>query len=216
MPRRLLSVAAAGALLLGLAACGEPNDGPVTTPPPDIGISDPSDGGGDTEPSDGGGGGEQTESPTAGAPDIPPPDPSEYAGMDENTPEGAEQAARYFVAITVWAYQSGDLELHDSLVSNDCSSCDTTREEVTEYKQVNEFWSATDVIDRAVEHDETHAEYDVIVRYSCELTPHTAPTLDMTERIDVAPVAQHFDIGLDWSGQSWIVSEFNVESEETE
>ena len=101
MPRRLFSAAAAGALLLGLAACGDTTDGPATAPPPDLGIAAPSDGGGDPAPSDGGG--EQTDPSADDAPDIPPPDPADFAGMDENTPEGAEQAFRYYIAVSMWA-----------------------------------------------------------------------------------------------------------------
>src|SRR5699024_6886832 len=106
MPRRLFSAAAAGALLLGLAACGDTTDGPATAPPPDLGIAAPSDGGGDPAPSDGGG--EQTDPSADDAPDIPPPDPADFAGMDENTPEGAEQAFRYYIAVSMWAHQSGE------------------------------------------------------------------------------------------------------------
>ena len=93
MPRRLLSAAAACTLLLGLAACGEGGDGPVTTPPPTIDISGPSDGGGDDGAASDGGG--DDASPSA-APEVPAPDPADYPGMDENTPEGAEQAFRYY------------------------------------------------------------------------------------------------------------------------
>src|SRR5699024_3756122 len=106
MPRRLLSAAAAGALLLGIAACGDQTDEPVTTAPPSIDVAGPRDDGGDSSPSDGGGS-EATE-PTAQAPDIPPPDPADFAGMDEHTEEGAEQAFRYYIAVSVWAHQTGD------------------------------------------------------------------------------------------------------------
>src|SRR5690625_5731156 len=96
MPRQILPALAAAVLALGAAACGHGGDGPVTTPPPALG-SDASDGGGsDPDPSDGGGA--ETEEPTAAAPDIPAPDPADYPGMDAETPEGAEQALRYYIA----------------------------------------------------------------------------------------------------------------------
>ena len=75
MPRRLLSAAAACTLLLGLAACGEGVDGPVTTPPPSIDISGPSDWGGDDGAASDGGG--DDTSPSA-APEVPAPDPADY------------------------------------------------------------------------------------------------------------------------------------------
>src|SRR5699024_5999317 len=68
MPRRLLSAAAAGALLLGIAACGDQTDEPVTTAPPSIDVAGPGDDGGDSSPGDGGG--SETTEPTAQAPDI--------------------------------------------------------------------------------------------------------------------------------------------------
>src|SRR5699024_438635 len=106
MPRRLLSAAAAGALLLGIAACGDQTDEPVTTAPPSIDVAGPSDDGGDSSPSDGGG--SETTEPTAQAPDIPPPDPADFAGMAGHTPEGAEQAFRYYIAVSMWAHQTGN------------------------------------------------------------------------------------------------------------
>src|SRR5699024_1215455 len=92
MSRRLLSAVAVAALTVGLAACGGGDD-EADEPPPqiDISTSDASDGGGDPAPSDGGGdeaGQTGQPEPTADAPDIPAPDPADYAGMDEQTPEG--------------------------------------------------------------------------------------------------------------------------------
>src|SRR5690625_5350400 len=108
MPRRILPSLAAAVLALGAAACGNVRDAPVTTPAPALG-SNASDGGGsDPDPSDGGGA--ETEEPTAAAPDNPAPEPADYPGMDEETPEGAEQALRYYIAVVYWGYQTGDTE----------------------------------------------------------------------------------------------------------
>ena len=137
MPRRLFSAAAAGALLLGLAACGDTTDGPVIAPPPDLGIAAPSDGGGAPAPSDGGG--EQAD-PSADAPDIPPPDPADYAGMDENTPEGAEQAFRYYIAVSMWATK---LEKTPTtpLQSADCSGCSELNHDLLA-KEHGDYWES--------------------------------------------------------------------------
>ena len=113
MSRRLLAAVAVTALTLGLASCGDGGENAVTTPPPkiDIGQSDdggaePSDDGG-AEQSDSEGAGEGEDSPAA-APDIPAPDPADYPGMDQETPEGAEQAFKLFWAVILWAHQTGD------------------------------------------------------------------------------------------------------------
>src|SRR5699024_10334539 len=124
MPRRLLPALATLGLVLGLAACGDGGDGPVTTPPPDLGNGasdgggsqgDPSDGGGETEPDDG-----ETEETEVAAPDVPAPDPADYPGMDEETPEGAEQAFRYYIAVVYWGYQTGDTETLETLHTENC------------------------------------------------------------------------------------------------
>lgn len=117
MRRRLLAATATAALSLGLVACGDDSEGPVTEAPPSLGIGG-SDGGGASddggEASDGGGsddGGDATgsegENSAAEEAGIPAPDPADYPGMDENTAEGAEQFTRYFIAVMTWGYQSG-------------------------------------------------------------------------------------------------------------
>ena len=204
MPRRLLSVAAAGALLLGLAACGEPNDGPVTTPPPDIGISDPSDGGGDTEPSDGGG--EQTEPPTAGAPDIPPPDPSDYAGMDENTPEGAEQAFRYYIATLLWSRQTGNTEDLQKLYSGRCTQCANLSSEIEGHAKSGELWRDVTVQDAGTGTFES-TNYELEVGYVFVISEHLAPgTLHPTPAHEWTGVG-----GMTWSSDGWEIEELALE-----
>src|SRR5690625_1958241 len=121
MPRQILPSLAAAVLALGAAACGNGADGPVTTPPPAL-RSDASDGGGsDPDPSDGGGA--ETEEPTAAAPDIPAPDPADYPGMNEETPEGAEQALRYYIAVMYWSYQTRDANELEKLHTDTCERC---------------------------------------------------------------------------------------------
>lgn len=212
MPRRLLSVAAAGALLLGLAACGEPNDGPVTTPPPDIGISDPSDGGGDTEPSDGGG--EQTESPTAGAPDIPPPDPSDYAGMDENTPEGAEQAFRYYVDLLFWGYQTGSAEATIKMSGPTCDGCREITSQIDDIRSNGTYWGDTQV---SAYGSETYGSenYDYEIGYIYIVGEHAEPSAG-GQTTEVPEKAYSAIAGMSWNDGYWTVGGLSIEETDSD
>ena len=207
MPRRLFSAAAAGALLLGLAACGDTTDGPATAPPPDLGIAAPSDGGGDPAPSDGGG--EQTD-PSADAPDIPPPDPADFAGMDENTPEGAEQAFRYYIAVSMWAHQTGKDTKLTPLQSADCSGCSELNHDLPSLKEHGDYWGEFTVSDNGTTlHDSQ--KYDHEVGYFFTIPPHSRPNHDFTSRVD-APEIEYITVGgMEWDSDKWIVSGLNAE-----
>ncbi len=115
--RRSAAVLAAGALL-ALVACGGENPASRPTeheePIPNI-SSQPSDGGGE---SDNGG-----DEPTQAAPNIPPPDPNDFPGMDQKTDEGTEQAARYSIQVASWAHQTGNSATYTTLYHEDCRSC---------------------------------------------------------------------------------------------
>ncbi|WP_422117185.1 DUF6318 family protein [Brachybacterium sp. UNK5269] len=145
MPRRLLAAAAAGALLLGLAACDDGEEGAVTTAPPSVSVSAPSDGGGEPAPSDGGGTG--TDDPTAAAPHIPPPDPADYAGMDEKSETGAVQAFRHYVATAMWAHQTGEDSQLASLQTETCEGCSDFNAEIPALKKQGKYWGEFEVID---------------------------------------------------------------------
>ena len=203
MPRRLLSAAAAGALLLSLASCGDGEEGTVTTPPPSINIESPSDGGGDSEPSDGGG---ETEEPTAAAPDIPPPDPADYAGKDEQTPEGAEQAFRFYIATLAWARQSGDSDSLNTSFSDECTLCKEMSSAVNEHDARGEHWKDIDIVDTGTANFESE-NYDVEVGYVFIVSQHTEPNSS-------APIpAQEWTgvAGMAWASESWLIEELALE-----
>ncbi|ATG52419.1 hypothetical protein CFK38_13490 [Brachybacterium vulturis] len=208
MHRRLLSAAATSALLLGLAACGEPTDGPVTTAPPSIDIGTPSDGGGDAEPSDGGG--EPTDQPRAEAPDIPAPDPANFAGMDEHTPEGAEQAFRYYIAVSMWAHQTGVTDELAKLQAPTCSGCDDLNQDLADLHEHGQYWSEFTInnVDTTL-HQSTKYEHEV--GYFFSITPHTRPDEDFTGRIE-APQIEYITVGgMDWVDGQWIVGGLDAE-----
>lgn len=207
MPRRLLSAAAAGALLLSLAACGDAGQETVTTPPPSIDIDAPSDGGGDPEPSDGG---DETDEPTAATPDIPPPDPAEYAGMDEQTPEGAEQAFRYYIAVSIWAHQTGDVEILSTLHSSTCTGCSEFNGDIPDLRDDNLLWSAAEISNPEVSL-ETSSNHEHEVRYKFTLGSHSRPNNENTERVELESLDFDSAGGLNWQSDRWITDGLSIE-----
>ena len=206
MSRRLLSAAAATALLLGLAACGDEKEGPVTTAPPSIDISSPSDGGGSADPSDGGGTETTTSDPTVTAPDIPAPDPADFAGMDEHTPEGAEQAFRYYIAMTYWARETGNTESLPDLYSDDCVKCADLKTEIDSFADGGDHWVDTSVKDTGTEHFES-TNYEVEVGYVYTVSDHVAP--GSTSKV---PEQEWTGVaGMNWSSGQWGIQEVTLE-----
>lgn len=203
MHRRLLSAAASGALLLGLAACGDPDDGPVTTPPPDLGIEAPSDGGGDADPSDGGG---ETGEPTADAPDIPPPNPADFAGMDENTPEGAEQAFKYYIAMMHWSRQTGDLAELQELYSSNCSYCTELSSDIDQNASNGMLWRDIETAELGVDtFDSTN--YDIEVGYVYLAREHFPAGSD-----EIEPEQEWTGVaGMNWESGTWMIGELTLE-----
>lgn len=209
MSRRLLAAVAAAALTFGLASCGEGGDGPVTTPPPEIDVGQgdgASDGGGDA-PSDGGGEADDGDGSTEAAPDIPAPDPADFPGMDEQTPEGAEQAFKYFWAVVLWSHQTGDSEVLQSLYSEDCSGCKGIAADVGDLATSGTYWVGGE--NRTVEilADDSLEGYDIGVVYTFELTEHTEPE---SEGDGVVAGEEWTALGaLNWNDDGWLVQDLS-------
>ncbi|WP_017823451.1 DUF6318 family protein [Brachybacterium muris] len=211
MHRRILAPVAAAALAFGLVACTDTGGGgTVTTPPPSINIGGGSDDGG-AEPSDGGGeasdgGGDST----VAAPDIPAPDPADYPGMDQNTPEGAEQAFRYYVANLFWARQSGDDSTLRSLETTDCEGCQTINEELINLRNSGERWGAVSITDvRLTLHESEHFDHEI--GYAFTLGPFTVHDPSTGNEIDYA-ATEYIMIGaMKWDAGRWIVGGLSAE-----
>ena len=206
MPRRLLSAAAACTLLLGLAACGEGGDGPVTTPPPEIDISAPSDGGGDAGASDGGG---EEGDPNA-APDVPAPDPADYPGMDENTAEGAEQAFRYYIAVSMWSHQTGDDSLLPDLEEAQCERCAEFNREIPELKRIRDYWTYFEVEDVNITAHESPT-YGYEIGYSFTVPEHKRPNLSNGSLEEYEEVEYALIGGMNWESGGWKVADMTGE-----
>ncbi|ATG55213.1 hypothetical protein CFK41_10910 [Brachybacterium ginsengisoli] len=208
MHRRLLSAAATGALLLGLAACGETTEGPVTTPPPDLGVEAPSDGGGDSPTASDGGG--ESEEPTAEAPDIPAPDPADFAGMDEHTAEGAEQAFKYYIAVSMWAHQTGDDSVSNDLTSQNCDTCSSFMETFRELQDHNDTWGEFSLNDASLEAHKSE-NFDFEVAYDFTTTPHERPKDDFSGRVNVGELEYSTVGGMTWTEDHWKLEAISAE-----
>ncbi|MEE1619045.1 DUF6318 family protein [Brachybacterium sp. J153] len=211
MSRRLLAAVAAAALTLGLAACGDPSEGTKTDPPPSIDIGQ-SDGGGDGGASDGGG----DEGSTEAAPDIPAPDPADYPGMDEQTPEGAEQAFKYFWDVAIVGYMTGDPGVLAELSDPECANCEAMRVEIEELGESGGYWGETNVdfVDSSARN--TSGEHQVLAECAILVGEHVEPAADGAGMKNVEASTLIATGGLDWVNGSWLVSDFasSVQSEE--
>lgn len=211
MHRRILASTAAAVLALGLAACtDEGGGGTVTTPPPSIDIDGGSDNGGDETttpaPSDGGG-----DTGTA-APDIPAPDPADYPGMDQNTPEGAEQAFRYYIAVMVWGYQTGEHDLLETLQADDCDACTINVQNIEALAEGNRFWTPTTYEEEGITTYESE-NFDIEVGILFILGEHEEPVGDSPEYSSTPALSYSAVGGMHWTGDRWIVGGMDIGSE---
>ena len=203
-------LAASAALVLALSACGgdEPPDNGLDGTMPDLSTS--SDNGG---ASDNGGTGDTAASDAGGdsagedlAASIPAPDPADYPGMDQNTPEGAEQAFKYYIAVLIWAHQSGDTDLLPTLYSENCESCTTLLEQVEDLKAHDTFWSEATLDGHQVSYENSD-NYDAEVSYLFILGEHTEPSEDSSTSTPVPLVEYVSRGGLNWTGKQWTVDD---------
>ncbi|WP_106506594.1 DUF6318 family protein [Brachybacterium timonense] len=203
-------LAASAALMLALSACGgdEPPDNGLDGTVPDLSTS--SDNGGASD----NGGTDNTAASNAGgdsgsddlAASIPAPDPADYPGMDQNTPEGAEQAFKYYIAVLMWAHQSGDTDLLSTLYSENCESCATLLEQVEDLKAHETFWSEATLDEHQVSHENSD-NYDAEVSYLFILGEHTEPAKDSSTSAPVPSVEYVSRGGLNWTGHHWAVAD---------
>ena len=214
MSRRLLAAVAAAALTAGLAACGEGEGGTVTTPPPsiDTGQDDGASDAGGEEPSDAGGGDGAAEA----APDIPAPDPADFPGMDEQTPEGAEQAFKYFWAVAMSGYQGADAAELSRMSDPNCGNCTELLSEIDDLQEKEDVWSRVDISDVSLGSEEGTGGYDAIVDYVFILPAHEEPGAGDQDGASVEESEFATSGGLVWDGGSWKVVDFSAGPQESD
>lgn len=175
----------------------------MTTPPPSIEISGSSDGGGDDGAASDGGG--DDASPSA-APEVPAPDPADYPGMDENTPEGAQQFTKYFFALLIWGYQTGEYDEIEELYDSSCTICEANVQTVREFNQEGAYWSKVEVEDISLRDlPVADNEYEVAVHYEARVSEHDEPSPDGGPAVAVPPLHFKFQTGLRWDGDGWVI-----------
>lgn len=217
MSQRILAAAASAVLALGLVGCGNDDDGPATTPPPTVGTGQSDDGG--AEQSDGGGaassdGGGGSEEATDAASSVPAPDPADYPGMDEETPEGAEQAFSYFWDVAITGFQGGDHAQLDAMSSADCKNCDALIQQIENLDERGEHWSVVETT--PVDLDAKHGEgkYAYIATYSFVIPAHTEPPEHGAEPVKWEEITYESTGGLVWESGAWKVADFSSDYSE--
>ncbi|MDN5606210.1 MAG: DUF6318 family protein, partial [Kocuria sp.] len=189
---------------------GDGGDGPVTEPPPEINAGSDdggaSDGGGadagsgdGTAASDAGG---EDDGSTQAAPDIPPPDPADFPGMDENTPEGAEQAVRFYFANVYWGYQTGDSSRASELYSEGCEACAKFETQIDGFEG-GSTWGRVEIADFGITHYESE-NFDYEIGYIFTVGKHEAPG-DSEEVLHVEATDYTAIAGVTWGDGCWVI-----------
>ena len=203
-------LAASAALVLALSACGgdEPPDNGLDGTMPDLSTSSDNGGTGDTAASDAGG---DSGSENLAA-SIPAPDPADYPGMDKNTPEGAEQAFKYYIAVLTWAHQTGDTELVSTLHSDDCSDCMEFEGYIQDAREADLLWHSVEYqAGESVIYDSD--KYDHEIGFFFILGEHQEPNHNYSEYTTV-PESEIFAVGgLSWEEGQWKLAAYSSDVE---
>lgn len=208
--RRTAAAALLGAALV-LSACDGAGDPEATenTPMSDGGgVLDDRPGAGDEDAdagaSDSGGG-------DVVAADVPAPDPADFPGMDENTPEGAEQAFKYYIAVLMWSVQSGDEAMLASLATDSCQNCSVLVREVKTRATNGALWGDTEITPMGTEvHDARSADHEIAYMY--EIGPHVEPSLDGEGDAEQVPATVMVSAGaMIWDDGAWKVNAYASE-----
>ena len=202
-------LAASAALMLALSACGgdEPPDNGLDGTMPDLSTN--SDNGGASD----NGGTDNTAASDAGgdsgsddlAASIPAPDPADYPGMDQNTPEGAEQAFKYYIAVLIWAHQTGDTQTLSELSTDNCSKCTSLIDEVDAISSEASYWSTTGFDETGTAIHESNT-FDHEIGYIYTLTYESQ---GVSRKVETNTIG-----GMVWLADSWKVDEMISESKD--
>lgn len=165
--RRAIAIAAVGALSLSLAAC-DPGEAEEVDPPTSSSPAPTSEAPTSEAPP-------TTEAPTAEpattAPAVPPPNPADFPGMDQQTEEGAKQAYRYFWAAIVYGYQTGDASIVEGMSMPQCVYCVSVKDDIQRLKTANALWGPTTIEDRLLE-SKAEGDGKVVVTYVIDVSAH--------------------------------------------
>lgn len=165
---RSIGLLACLALAAGLTACTgkDAADGETTTTAAASSSPAPA------SPSDSGGT-ESTSAPaTIAAPDVPAPDPRDYPGMNEQTEQGAQQTFRYFWALVIYGYQTGDVSGVQSVSTDNCTYCRGVIEEIEQNALESRFWGRAPIVDSVLRTVDSSDPNRIGVGYGFTISAH--------------------------------------------
>ena len=93
---------------------------------------------------------------------------------DENTPEGAEQAFRYYIAVLNWSRQTGNTERISELHSDSCTKCIELTNSIEDYATRGEYWQEASIDDVGTKSFNS-SNYEVEIGYVFIIDEHVEP-----------------------------------------
>lgn len=199
--RRILVPLSAAALLCAAAGCGDGGDevaGPTATPT--VAASTPAS----PTPTVSA---EATTSPAV--PDVPKPDPADYPGMDQHTDEGAAQAYRYYMAVLVWSYQTGDVSELGSLGADSCESCRQNLDAIAKNATGGDLWGPSVITDVELEAVASPKnDFEIIYNFVVDETRESSGEGPAATSISYMSVG-----ALNWMDGAWLVTDFILDVE---
>lgn len=134
--------------------------------------------------------------------------------MDEHTPEGAEQAFKYYIAYLIWSVQSGDVEGLADLATDSCKGCDVLEQEISTRRLNKSLWGKAHLTPRATEiHESDLSEHEIAYLY--EISPHAAPPLGGVGEAERVPSTVMVSVGgMLWERGEWKVNGYASEVRE--
>lgn len=126
--------------------------------------------------------------------------------MDEQTPEGAEQAFRYYIATLTWARLTGDLGTLNSLSSFDCTLCGEMSSAIETNAANSKYWKNLEIVDTGTANFDSE-NYDVEVGYVFIVSQHIEPGSSIQ-----IPAQEWTGVaGMTWTSGSWTIEDLALE-----
>ncbi|MGO3290801.1 DUF6318 family protein, partial [Brachybacterium sp.] len=129
---------------------------------------------------------------------------------DEQTEDGAIQAFRYYIAVSMWAHQVGDDEALAALQSSDCTGCIEFNGDIPLIRDSGLLWTPADLTNPEVSL-EGSSNHEHEVRYKFTLGPHSRPNNENTERVELESLDFDSAGGLNWESGKWVVGGLSIE-----
>src|SRR5699024_9286500 len=152
---------------------------------------------------------------TAQGTDSPPPDPADFVGMDEHTPEGAEQAFRYYIAVLYWSYQTGSQKELEALQGSTCSECNKLLKEISDIRANGAHWTNVEISTKGSTSAESE-NYDIEIGYIYTVSEHEERSAATNEVRTIPQDAWTARGGMYWTDDGWIVGGIDISETDRE